>query len=48
MLREELKDTDIPHRMTIRNRILQLLDEYLDELEEEMKVCTQPSTRTEL
>lgn len=47
MLREELKDTDIPHRMTIRNRILQLL-EYLDELEEEMKVRTQPSTRTEL
>ncbi|KAJ7155918.1 hypothetical protein C8R43DRAFT_884280, partial [Mycena crocata] len=33
MLRAELKDSDIPHRTTIRNRILQIWDEYLDRLE---------------
>jgi hypothetical protein len=39
MLREELKDEDIPHRTTIRNRILQVWDEHLDTLANEMKVC---------
>lgn len=38
MLRDELKESDIPHRTTIRNRILQLWDEYLDQLEEELGV----------
>ncbi|KAK6991690.1 hypothetical protein R3P38DRAFT_3227535 [Favolaschia claudopus] len=30
MLRSELKDSDVPHRSTIHNRIMQLLDEHLD------------------
>lgn len=38
MLREELRDEDIPHRTTIRNRILQVWDEHLDALANEMKV----------
>lgn len=38
MLREDLKDSDIPHRTHIRNRIMQLWDEYLDRLEEEIAV----------
>ena len=29
MLHEELKDEDIPHRTTLRNRILKAWDEYL-------------------
>ncbi|KAJ7278309.1 hypothetical protein C8J57DRAFT_1465460 [Mycena rebaudengoi] len=38
MLREDLKDSDIPHRTTIRTRILQLFDEYLDRLQEELNL----------
>ncbi|KAF7372181.1 Dimer-Tnp-hAT domain-containing protein [Mycena venus] len=30
MLREDLQDSDIPHRSTIRNRIMQLFEEHLD------------------
>ncbi|KAK6996199.1 hypothetical protein R3P38DRAFT_2477759, partial [Favolaschia claudopus] len=36
MLREELKDADIPHRTTIRKRILEVWEEHLDSLEKEM------------
>ena len=39
MLREELKDEDIPHRTTVRNRILEIWDEHLDQLANEMQVC---------
>lgn len=39
MLREELKDSDIPHRTTIRNRILEVWDEHLDRLQKEMEVA---------
>lgn len=39
MLREELKDSDIPHRTTIRTRIMEIWDEHLDQLQAEMKVC---------
>jgi hypothetical protein len=39
MLREGLRNEDIPHRTTVRNRILQVWDEHLDTLSGEMKVC---------
>jgi hypothetical protein len=39
MLREELKDEDIPHRTTVHNRILEIWDEHLDQLANEMQVC---------
>jgi hypothetical protein len=39
VLREELRDNDIPHRTTIRNRVLEVWDEYLDQLTKEMQVC---------
>jgi hypothetical protein len=38
MLCEELRDDDIPHRTTIRNRVLEVWDEYLDQLTKEMQV----------
>lgn len=38
MLREELKDEDIPHRTQVRTRILEIWDEHLDRLADEMKV----------
>jgi len=38
MLREELKDTDIPHRTSLRERILEVWNEHLDTLQEEMAV----------
>jgi hypothetical protein len=38
MLREDLKDSDIPHRTTIRKRIMEVWDEHLDTLEAQMKV----------
>jgi len=40
MLREDLKDADIPHRTTIRSRIMEVWDEHLDELEAEMSVSS--------
>lgn len=39
MLREELQDSDIPHRATIRRRITQLWEEQLETVAAEMKVC---------
>lgn len=39
MLREDLQDEHIPHRMTVRNQILQVWDEHLVTLSTEMKVC---------
>jgi len=38
MLRKELKDTDIPHRTTIRKRVQERLEELLDTLRQDMKV----------
>ena len=38
MLREDLRDSDIPHRSTIRARIIEVWEEHLDSLEKEMKV----------
>lgn len=39
MLRAELKDSDIPHRTTLRNRILERLNEHFEKLKQEMAVC---------
>lgn len=38
MLREELHDEDIPHRTTVRNRILEVWDTHLENLAAEMEV----------
>jgi len=38
MLKPNLKESDIPGRMTLSKRALELLAEYFDELEAEMKV----------
>lgn len=40
MLREDLKDLDIPHRTKIRNRALETWDKHLDRLQDEMAVST--------
>ena len=40
MLRDELKDSDIPCRTTIRKRIDELLEQHLCELEREMNVSS--------
>ncbi|KAN0124669.1 hypothetical protein V8E53_015705 [Lactarius tabidus] len=37
MLRPELRDHDIPHRTTIRKRVLEVLDEYIVELKSQLK-----------
>jgi len=39
LLRQELKESDIPGRTTIRNRIDKAYQDYLKQLEEEMMVC---------
>lgn len=38
MLREELKDEDIPHRTKVRKRILEVWDDYMERLASDMKV----------
>ena len=38
LLRSELQKKDIPGRTTIRNRIIEVFEEYLDELKEQIKV----------
>ena len=38
MLRHELRDTDIPHRSTLRTHILEALEDHLLTLEGQMKV----------
>lgn len=40
LLRSELKDQDIPHVDSMRARILESLDEYLDKLAAEMQVSS--------
>jgi hypothetical protein len=42
MLLEELQESDIPHRTTIRKRVEEVLSEHLDELEKEMAVRQLP------
>jgi hypothetical protein len=39
LLREELKESDIPSRSTIRNHIEEVFEEHMAELEEEMGNC---------
>jgi hypothetical protein len=39
LLRQELKESDIPGRTTIRNRIEKAYQVQLEELEKEMAVC---------
>ncbi|KAF8814043.1 hypothetical protein BYT27DRAFT_7219956 [Phlegmacium glaucopus] len=41
LLRQELKESDIPGRTTIHKRIEQVYQDYLKQLEEEMTVCNQ-------
>jgi hypothetical protein len=38
MLREELQDADIPHRTTIRKRVMEIFEDYLDQLADAMQV----------
>ena len=38
MLRKELRDSDIPHKTTIRDRVEEVLMEHFDNLEKEMHV----------
>ena len=38
MLKEDLRDSDIPHRSTIRERIIEVLDEHENRLKADMAV----------
>ena len=38
MLRKELKDSDIPHHSTLRNRIADVVEKHFELLEKEMSV----------
>ena len=40
MLREDLRDSDIPHRTKMRVRVLETWDKHLDKLQDEMRVST--------
>ena len=40
MLREKLRDEDIPHHTLLRQRIEQILEEHLVQLEHQMHVRT--------
>jgi hypothetical protein len=40
LLRKELKESDIPSRSTMRNRIEEAYDEHMKQLEEDMAVTT--------
>jgi hypothetical protein len=40
LLREELKESDIPSRSTMRNRIEEAYEEHMKQLQEEMEVTT--------
>ncbi|PPQ71742.1 hypothetical protein CVT24_006506, partial [Panaeolus cyanescens] len=39
MLRKELRNSDIPHRTTIRERVIARWEKHLKDLENEMKAC---------
>jgi len=39
LLRQELKESDIPGRTTLRNRIEKAYEDHMKQLEEEMMVC---------
>jgi hypothetical protein len=41
LLRQELKESDIPGRTTIRKKIEQAYQDHLKKLEEDMAVCNQ-------
>jgi hypothetical protein len=38
MLREELEESDIPHRTAVRDHIMEVWDEHLEALQNEMAV----------
>lgn len=38
MLKPDLKESNIPSQTTLRTRIMEMLEEHLDVLEEEIKV----------
>ena len=38
MLRKELRDKDIPHRTTIRNRVMEMWEKHVKDLEKDMQV----------
>ena len=38
LLREQLKDADIPHRTDLRNRVMKTWDEHIKTLEDDVKV----------
>jgi hypothetical protein len=44
LLRKDLKDSDIPHRTAIRTQIKEIWDEYLNGLEDDLKVYIMMST----
>jgi hypothetical protein len=39
LLRQELKDSDIPHRTHIRDRIMKMWDSHLEQLQSDMEVA---------
>lgn len=41
MLRKELHNKDIPHRTALRNRIMEIWQQHLKDLEKEMKVLSE-------
>ena len=44
MLREELRDSDIPHRSKMRDRIMEVFKEHLAMLKSDMEVCSSHSS----
>ena len=40
MLRSELRESDIPHHTTIKKCVEEVLEEHLDQLRKDMKVCS--------
>jgi hypothetical protein len=44
LLCKDLKDSDIPHQTAIRTHIKEIWDEYLNGLEDDLKVCIMMST----
>jgi hypothetical protein len=39
LLREELKESDIPGRTAIRNRVEKAYEDYMEQLQKDMAVC---------
>ena len=45
MLRQELKDSNIPHCLTIHKQIDEVLEEHLTQLEEDMQVSQHSTSK---